>query len=54
MGDYIIDDKLNDEEKKLLPITWRMMHTEEDNIENLTVTSWGIMQKFLDTLISEN
>ena len=41
---------LTDEEQKALPLTWQMMHTKDDCIENLTDESWPLMEKFLDGL----
>ena len=41
---------LTDEEQNTLPLTWQMMHTKADCIENLTDESWPLMEKVLDGL----
>ena len=39
--------------KDILPLTWKMMHTDQDCIENLTIESWSVMENFLDTLAKD-
>ena len=39
--------------KDILPLTWKMMHTDQDCIENLTIESWSIMENFLDALAKD-
>ena len=48
-------DVLNrkEETKDILPLTWKMMHTDQDSVENLTPESWLVMEKFLDALAKE-
>lgn len=36
--------------EEMLPKTWRMFHTQNDVIENLTVESFAVMARILDTL----
>ena len=46
----MMNHELTDEEQNALPETWQMMHTEDDCIENMSETSWHLMEKFLDAL----
>lgn len=39
--------------KDILPLTWKMMHTDQDCIENLTIESWSVMENFLDALAKD-
>lgn len=39
--------------KDTLPLTWKMMHTDQDCIENLTIESWSVMENFLDALAKD-
>lgn len=43
----------SEESKEILPLTWKMMHTDQDNVENLTEESWSVMEKFLDALAND-
>ena len=46
----MMNHELTDEEQNALPLTWQMMHTKDDCIENLTDESWPLMEKFLEGL----
>lgn len=39
--------------KDIFPLTWKMMHTDQDCIENLTIESWSVMENFLDALAKD-
>ncbi len=43
----------NEETSQILPLTWKMMHTDQDSVENLTPESWFVMEKFLDSLAND-
>ena len=43
----------DEEVSKILPETWKMMHTDQDSVENLTPESWLVMEKFLDSLAND-
>ncbi len=54
----VLENKLEPAEVLLmsekLPKTWRMMHTEFDNIANLTESAFLVMERFLDLITESN
>ena len=40
----------SEEIRPFLPKTWKMFHTQDDNIENLDDRAFSIMEKILDNL----
>ena len=45
--------KLETSLQEKIPLTWRMMHTQEDTAENLTKDAFLLMKKFLDKLAKD-
>lgn len=59
LEDYVLNNKIQSESdkvilEKMLPETWKKLHTNNDNIESLDEESFVIMERILDNLAKLN